>query len=467
MEYNAGSPQVVSRTTYNWDLDTEFPLGVVVNDTVNGADEIYIFNTPWWVTDGVTNIMEVIRSLGLIRRDESVGGLILSSTDTRKIKVTSGTVWNVITEYNFTGIDTNVTGNVNGYWYKVIGGWQQSPLTQFSVTQWNDVNKTSLQTIGNNKYCNVWIYGESNAGNLSVALIYPQNQYNTAAEAEAMQAPTKIPTHISLGGMLLGRFIIKQGVDTPVKTQSAFGTSFSASVVTDHGNLAGLSDDDHPQYWLADGSRAVSNLTASKVVFTDADKKLTSTGIGTSAQFIKGDGSLDSVTYIPSSYLDTDGTLAANSDSKVATQKAVKTYADGLVAGLLDYRGAYDASGGSYPTTGGSGTGGAIMKGDMWVISVAGTLGGSAIQVGDSIIANVDSPGQTASNWNTLSSNISYVPEDSANKVTSISGSSTDVQYPSAKLLYDQLALKDSVLSFSYPLSRATNTVSFGYNSTT
>lgn len=33
-------------------------------------------------------------------------------------------------------------------------------------------------------------------------------------------------------------------------------------------------------------------------------------------------------TKIASSYLDTDGTLAANSDSKLATQKAVKTYAD-------------------------------------------------------------------------------------------------------------------------------------------
>jgi hypothetical protein len=41
-----------------------------------------------------------------------------------------------------------------------------------------------------------------------------------------------------------------------------------------------------------------SGLTASKVVFTDASKQLTSTGIGTSSQFIKGDGSLDSSTYL-------------------------------------------------------------------------------------------------------------------------------------------------------------------------
>lgn len=41
-----------------------------------------------------------------------------------------------------------------------------------------------------------------------------------------------------------------------------------------------------------------SGLTASKTVFTDANKKLTSTGIGTSSQFLKGDGSLDSASYL-------------------------------------------------------------------------------------------------------------------------------------------------------------------------
>src|ERR1035437_7948374 len=141
----------------------------------------------------------------------------------------------------------------------------------------------------------------------------------------------------------------------------------------------------------------------------------------------------------------TNVTTDGASDTKYPSVKAVKTYADGLVVGLLDYRGGYDASVNTYPAAGGSGTAGAVMKGDMWVISVAGTLGGVAIQVGDSIIANVDTPGQTAGNWNTLNSNISYVPEDQANKVTSISGASTDVQYPSAKLLYDQLALKQTL----------------------
>jgi hypothetical protein len=125
-----------------------------------------------------------------------------------------------------------------------------------------------------------------------------------------------------------------------------------------------------------------------------------------------------------------------------AQDAVTKSYADGLVGGLLDYRGAFDASGNAYPSTGGSGTASAILKGDIWVISVAGTLGGTAIQVGDWIIANTDTPGSTSANWDMLNTNVSYVSENVANKVTALSGGSTDTQYPSAKLAYDQLVLK-------------------------
>ena len=146
----------------------------------------------------------------------------------------------------------------------------------------------------------------------------------------------------------------------------------------------------------------------------------------------------------------TDG----SSNTKYPSVKAVKDYADGLVAWLLDYRWAYNASSNVYPSAGGSGSAGSVMKGDMWVISVAGTLGWSAVQIGDSLIANTDSPGQTSWNWNVLNGNISYAPEDVTNKVTSISAGSTDVQYPSAKLLYDQLVGKQATLGFT-PVTNA------------
>ena len=65
-----------------------------------------------------------------------------------------------------------------------------------------------------------------------------------------------------------------------------------------------------------------SGLTASKTVFTDANKQLTSTGIGTSSQFIKGDGSLDSSVYLTSlsgGLLATGATTGATSQSQVFT----------------------------------------------------------------------------------------------------------------------------------------------------
>ena len=88
------------------------------------------------------------------------------------------------------------------------------------------------------------------------------------------------------------------------------------------------------------------------------------------------------------------------------TQYALKTYVDSAVVGLLDDRGNYDASTNLFPSSGGSGTAGAILKGDIWVISVAGTLGGSAVAIGDQVRALADTPGQTASNWAISEANI-------------------------------------------------------------
>jgi len=70
-----------------------------------------------------------------------------------------------------------------------------------------------------------------------------------------------------------------------------------------------------------------------------------------------------------------------------------------LNSGLYDDRGFYDASVNVFPSSGGSGTAGAILRGNVWTISVSGTLGGTAVIEGQEIRALVDNPGQTAANW--------------------------------------------------------------------
>jgi hypothetical protein len=87
---------------------------------------------------------------------------------------------------------------------------------------------------------------------------------------------------------------------------------------------------------------------------------------------------------------DTDGTLSANSDTLVPSQKAVKTYVDASVTGLLDFKGVTDCSTNpNYP---------AASKGDAYVVSVAGKIGGASGQVvdaGDWFIAIADNAGGT------------------------------------------------------------------------
>lgn len=109
-------------------------------------------------------------------------------------------------------------------------------------------------------------------------------------------------------------------------------------------------------------------------------------------------------------------TFATLNDSLYPSVQAVATYIDGLLVGLWDDRGSYDASVNTYPAAGGSGTAGAVLKGDIWTVSVAGTLGGVAVAVGDSVRAVVDTPAQTAANWAVVENNIGYVPENVANK---------------------------------------------------
>jgi hypothetical protein len=103
--------------------------------------------------------------------------------------------------------------------------------------------------------------------------------------------------------------------------------------------------------------------------------------------------------------VDTDGTLAANSDTRLASQKAVKTYVDTKVTGLLDYQGAIDASANpNFP---------AASKGDTYRISVAGKIGGASgtvVQAGDWITANADNAGGTlasvGASWDVIQSNL-------------------------------------------------------------
>ena len=78
--------------------------------------------------------------------------------------------------------------------------------------------------------------------------------------------------------------------------------------------------------------------------------------------------------------------LAGTNDTTAMTPAKVAAYvasATGTVTGSLTYKGAYDASANSPVLT-------SAKKGDFYVVSVAGTLAGVALNVGDHIVFNQD-----------------------------------------------------------------------------
>lgn len=155
------------------------------------------------------------------------------------------------------------------------------------------------------------------------------------------------------------------------------------------------------------------------------------------------------------------GTLSDQTDLQTALDSAendAKAYADGLVVGLWDDRGSYDASGGAYPSSGGSGTAGAILKGDVWTISVAGTLPtGQVAEVGDIVRALINTPGNTQANWAIQQNNIGYTAENSANKSTDVNtDQASNTKYPSVKAVYDwAVGLFLQIGNFSSALANA------------
>lgn len=139
----------------------------------------------------------------------------------------------------------------------------------------------------------------------------------------------------------------------------------------------------------------------------------------------------------------TPGAIGAEvAGAAAAALTAAQGYADGLVTGLLDDRGVFDASANTWPTTGGSGTAGAIKKGDLWTLSVAATAGPLlGYPVSCVIRATTDSPGQTDGNWAVVEAGFGYAPENAANKSTGIvADQASDTKYPTVKAVYSWAA---------------------------
>jgi hypothetical protein len=161
---------------------------------------------------------------------------------------------------------------------------------------------------------------------------------------------------------------------------------------------------------VAAGDHTHSTATTSDPGFMSASDKTKLNGVESGADVTDADN-VAAAGALMASALDTDGTLAANSDTKVATQKAVKTYADQLIAAAdaMVFKGTIDCSANpNYP---------AADKGNTYRVSVAGKIGGGSgvnVEAGDLLICLADSTSAgnqatVGSSWSIAQANLDGV----------------------------------------------------------
>ena len=250
VEYNAGSPQVVATTVKRTDYNTNIFLGNVyrLGTTLHITHENAIH-----VSNHAANMILRMNDLNPFAR---VDGAIISEVGTLNLAVTAGNFWQGLEKFTTPAKDTSITDIFSYYYRDGAGGWTEI-LTQTVINNANyDDGSGVLAALGVAKYGTHWVYVGVDG---DFYLVYGRGSYTLSA-AEDEGIPSSLPPHFENHARLFGRVIVKNGSSVFTSIESAFDTTFGGTVPTDHGDLVGLSDDDHTQYLLTDGTRAATKF---------------------------------------------------------------------------------------------------------------------------------------------------------------------------------------------------------------
>ena len=195
------------------------------------------------------DILRVVVTDGLIVSEDT------DATNAFDVEISAGTFFHFGTTRHELAAGFNTRTTAMTRWFHSSGAWTNDSNAQIDMTQWDDLTDLTGSISVNKYYKSIFMYSEN-----MIHWIYPQVEYDTVAQAIGAPLPT-----IPVTGEFFPRSVavIMRGNATAFPTAGStqwidirplFGTSITG-IVTDHGNLAGLSDDDHIQYSLVNGTR--------------------------------------------------------------------------------------------------------------------------------------------------------------------------------------------------------------------
>lgn len=197
----------------------------------------------------------------------SIGSLI-SENGTRGLDATTGVYYFGNTRFSPSG-GTAISWIYN--YRNGSGGYTHNTQSTVDNASW-DNNSGSLVSLTSTYYSKHALYISGDGAQEKYHLVYSQAQYSALILAQQGNIPTPPPEFID-GVVLIASIIVQQGSthiieirdERPIIGFKASGISAS----TFHGNLLGLSNDDHTQYLLTNGGRALTgnlNLNSNDII---------------------------------------------------------------------------------------------------------------------------------------------------------------------------------------------------------
>jgi len=248
IDYNAGTPQ--AGVTTDWttlDLHTQ----VIIGKVYRMSTTVFIQETRQELDDVARRIMQMnYEKDGAIR----TSGMVLGETGTRNVTVTAGVFYEAWLRLTTSAIDTSGADTFDVWNSSASTTADSTGVSQYDNDQyWTGAALASLTA---NRYGTRFFYLDEDGG---LHMQYGTSNAVALATAENEAVPTP-PTFLGDFGIYIGRIVIQKSAASSLLITSSFDLVETGQVVTDHGNLAGLADDDHTQYALLVGRSGGTTL---------------------------------------------------------------------------------------------------------------------------------------------------------------------------------------------------------------
>ena len=248
VEYNSGTPQVITSLSQSHDGRTKVGLGRAYRQ----GTTCHIVNAG----ESVIEVMQRVQSR-FVQVDGSIvraSGGAVGGSGTLNVTVTAAVLFGGLTDFTTSSFDSSGADTFDYYYRDGGGGWTRvADQSAVSDTHYDDGTGV-LEALLPNKYGAHWVYLCSDS---HVEILYGQDTYGTLAAAQEAQPPSTLPDKVLTFSTLVAKVIVLKDGGTFAEVQSAFLTSFTITPTTDHGGLSGLDDAaDHTWASLIDGTRA-------------------------------------------------------------------------------------------------------------------------------------------------------------------------------------------------------------------